>query len=107
RARCPVRALLLLGMAGALRRSELVALDVEDLVFTEDGLDVHIRRSKTDQEGQGMTIAVPRGQNLMPVDAVQAWIASAGLGNGPLFRSVNKAGRVLDGRLSDRSVANI
>src|SRR5690606_32752966 len=76
---CRDRALLLLGMAGALRRSELVALDIEDLAFTDNGLDVIIRRSKTDQEGQGTTIAVPHGQNLMPVEAVRAWISAADL----------------------------
>src|SRR6516225_6764582 len=55
------RALLLLGFGGAFRRSELVALDVADIEFTDDGLRVTIRRSKTDQEGHGATIAVIRG----------------------------------------------
>ncbi len=58
------RALLSLGFAGAFRRSELVALQAEDLVETPDGLRVRIRRSKTDQEGQGAEVAIPRGYRL-------------------------------------------
>lgn len=79
------RALLLLGMAGALRRSELVALDITDLSETAHGLDVRIRRSKSDQEGQGHTIAIPQGESLKPVQAVRDWIARAGIAEGPLF----------------------
>ena len=101
------RALLLLGMAGAFRRSELIGLDVEDLTFTEKGMDVTIRRSKTDQEGQGHLVAIPAGECLKPVAAVKAWLEAAGITSGPLFRPVNKAGRAGDERLSDRSVANI
>lgn len=61
------RALLALGFAGAFRRSELLALRVEDLTETKDGLRVLIRRSKTDQEGEGQEIAIPRGSRLRPV----------------------------------------
>ena len=96
------RALLLLGMAGAFRRSELIGLDVEDLTFTEKGMDVTIRRSKTDQEGQGHLVAIPAGESLKPVAAVKAWLEAAGIDSGPLFRAVNKAGRVGDERLSDK-----
>jgi hypothetical protein len=63
------RALLLLGFAGAFRRSELVALDVADLEETDDGYKVIIRRSKTDQEGHGATIAIVRGSAACPVKA--------------------------------------
>jgi integrase len=72
------RALLLLGFAGAFRRSELVALDVADLQFCDSGLRAIIRKSKTDQEGQGATIAIARGSVACPVDAVRAWIKAAG-----------------------------
>ena len=68
------RALLLLGFAGAFRRSELVALNIADLEFCDGGLRVSIRKSKTDQEGQGATIAIARGSIACPVDAVRAWI---------------------------------
>jgi len=74
------RALLLLGFAGAFRRSELVALDISDLQFCDAGLRVTIRKSKTDQEGLGATIAITRGSTACPVDAVRAWIKAAGIG---------------------------
>jgi hypothetical protein len=66
------RAILLLGFAGAFRRSELVALDVTDLEFCEGGMRVHIGRSKTDREGAGDTIAIARGSVACPVKAVRA-----------------------------------
>ena len=67
----------MLGFGGAFRRSELVALDVADLVENADGLVVTIRRSKTDQEGQGTTVAVLRGSIACPVAAVSTWLAAA------------------------------
>ena len=57
------RALVLLGFAGAFRRSELVGLDIEDCAFGKDGLTVTLRRSKTDQDGQGRKIGIPYGSN--------------------------------------------
>lgn len=100
------RALMLLGFAAALRRSELVALDVGDLEFRTEGLVVHLARSKTDQEGNGRKIAVPYGRtSLCPVKAVKAWLEVAGISTGPVLRSVNKAGLVSIERLSDQSVA--
>lgn len=101
------RALLLLGFAAALRRSELVALDVADLERTPEGLIVHIRRSKTDQEGEGHQVAVPRGSRLKPIEAVEAWIAAAQLTDGALFRPIAKGGRLCAGRLTPDSVARI
>lgn len=101
------RALLLLGFAGAFRRSELVALDLADLEFGDGGLRVHIRRSKTDQDGQGATIGIALGSVACPVAAVRAWIAVAGIVDGPLFRPVAKGSRVAAARLSADSVANI
>ncbi|WP_394793451.1 tyrosine-type recombinase/integrase [Armatimonas sp.] len=104
---CRDRALLLLGFAGAMRRSELVGLDVADVVETADGLVVTIRRSKTDQEGQGRKIGIPYGSKLAtcPVRSVRAWKARAQVTEGPLFRQVNRHGKVLEGRLGDRTVA--
>jgi integrase len=101
------RALLLLGFAGAFRRAELVALDVENLDFCEGGLRVFIRKSKTDQEGQGATVAIVPGSITCPVAAVRTWIDAAGITAGPLFRSVNKGGSVRSRRLSDRAVAEV
>jgi integrase len=101
------RALLLLGFAGAFRRSELVALDVADLEETEDGFKIIIRRSKTDQEGHGETIAIVRGGATCPVKAVKAWLQAAGISDGPLFRPVAKGGRVGARRLTGKSVCDL
>jgi integrase len=87
------RALLLLGFAGAFRRSELVALDVNDIEETEAGLRVTIRYSKTDQDGQGVTIAIARGDVACPVKALRGWLDGAGIDAGPLFRPINKAAK--------------
>ena len=101
------RALLLLGFAGALRRSELVGLNVADLEIGADGIVLTIRRSKTDQEGAGQIIGIPNGAKLRPVEAVTAWLEVSGIEEGAIFRPVGKSGRLHDARLSDRSVANL
>lgn len=100
-------ALLLAGFAGAFRRSELVALNVEDLEFNRDGLVITIRRSKTDQEGQGRRVGLPYGSRpeTCPVRAIQTWIDFLGQTTGPVFRAVNRHGQVSARRLSDRAVA--
>jgi site-specific recombinase XerD len=101
------RALLLLGFAGAFRRSELVGLDVGDLEAGRAGLVVTLRRSKTDQEGEGRKLGVPYGAHpdTCPVRAVQEWLDATGFREGPLFRSVNRHEQVQPGRLSDKAVA--
>ena len=99
------RALALLGFAGAFRRSELVALDVSDLQETEAGLVVTIRRSKTDQEGQGRMVAIVRGSIACPVQAVRNWLDAAQIDSGPVFRPVAEGGKIMHGRLSDKQVA--
>jgi integrase len=104
------RALILLGFAMAARRSEIVALDVADVRFVEEGLEVTVRRSKTDQEGRGRVVAVHRGARTAtcPVRALRAWLDAAGHTEGPLFRGfAGKGGAGLTGRLSDRDVARI
>jgi site-specific recombinase XerD len=97
------RALLALGFAGAFRRSELCALEVGDLTETKDGL----RRSKTDQEGQGQSVAIPHGRLIRPVEAVQSWLAAAEINAGPLLRPVFKGQRVQPMALTSRSVSLI
>jgi len=103
------RALLLLGFAGAFRRSEVVGLDVADLDFNRDGLTVNLRRSKTDQDGQGRKIGIPYGSNPVtcPVRVVQAWLDQAGVTEGPVFRSVNRHGKLQPFRLGAGNVATI
>jgi site-specific recombinase XerD len=102
------RALLVLGFAGAFRRSELVALDVADVAETAEGLVVTVRRSKTDQEGQGVRVGLPYGSNpaTCPVRALRAWLDAAGIDEGPLFRAVNRHGGV-GARLAAAEVARV
>jgi len=104
------RALLLLGFAAALRRSELVALDVEDLCFdAARGVKLTLRASKTDQQRAGATVAVPyaRARDRCAVRALQAWLQAAGIHRGPLFRRMRRGDRIGAQRLSDQSVALI
>ena len=100
------RALLLLGFTGGFRRSELVALNVEDLEETSAGLIVMIRRSKTDQEGQGRKVGIPPGgdQNTCPILALEQWQTATAIKSGPLFLVMNRHGQVLDRRLSAEAV---
>ncbi|WP_131746818.1 tyrosine-type recombinase/integrase [Frankia sp. Cppng1_Ct_nod] len=103
------RALLLVGFAGCLRRSELVALDVADISETSDGLVLAIRVSKTDQEWAGALVGLAYG-SYRPTCPVRSWIAwreAAGLVDGPAFRAVNRHGAVSSGRLYPGSVARI
>ena len=103
------RALVLLGFAGAFRRSELVGLNVDDCAFGKDGLTVTLRRSKMDQESAGRKIGIPYGSNpeTCPVRSVQEWIELSAIGAGPLFRSINRHGHVQPGRLSGIDVARV
>lgn len=100
------RALLLIGFAGGLRRSELVGLDVADIEFVRQGLVVHLRRSKTDQTGAGRKFGVPHGRTRWcPVAALDAWLAASGIAEGAILRPVDRHGRVQDSRLSGEAVA--
>jgi integrase len=103
------RALLLTGIAGAFRRSELVALDVGDVRFVPEGMLVSIRRSKTDQEGQGATLAIAYGDRpeFCAVRALRSWLEHAEIGDGPIFRRIRAGDRLTPDRLTDRSVALI
>ena len=100
------RALLLIGFAGAFRRSELIALDVEDVERHPEGLLITIRRSKTDQQGRGRLLGIPHGTqpDTCPVRAYDDWLHASGIGNGALFRGVSTQGKLLT-RLSDKGVA--
>jgi integrase len=102
------KAILLLGFSGAFRRSELVAVQVEDLRIDLSGLTVLIRHSKTDQEGAGMTKTIPtlRNSDLCPVQALRAWMDAAGISSGPVFRSIDRWGHV-HGAMDGREIARI
>jgi integrase len=103
------RALLLIGVAGGFRRSELVALDVADIAETKEGLELTIRRSKTDQEGAGSVVPVPYGSHpqTCPVRALRAWLALAAITEGPLWREIDRHGNVGTARLHAHSVGGI
>lgn len=101
------RALLLIGFAGALRRSELVGLDYEDISSTADGIFLRIGKSKTDQEGRGHSVPIPNGSRLRPVDALTEWLASTKIVGGPIFRRIRRGERLTTERLTDQSVALI
>ena len=103
------RALFLLGFAGAMRRSELIGLNVEHVTWTEDGMKLLIERSKTDKQGEGAEIAIPRGkaEETCPVAALKDWLALAEITVGPLFRKVNRGGAVESARLSADGVRQI
>ena len=90
------RALLLAGYTGGLRRSELAALTVEDIAWKDEGAVLTLRRSKTDQEGQGRQVAIPRGAHAAtcPVSALQQWLKAGVITAGALFREVDRHGRV-------------
>lgn len=101
------RAVLAIGMAAALRRSELVALTVDDIAIVAEGLRITIARSKTDQEQGGAEVAVPEGNRLQPKARLLDWMAAAGHSNGPLFRRLTRQDTVSDDPMSDRAVARL
>ena len=102
------RAVLLFGLSTALRRSNICAVDIEDLTWVDQGIVVEVRRSKTDQIGEGARVAIPYVEmGACPARAVRAWIDAAAVTSGPLFRGLRKGGIVLPNRLGDREVARI
>jgi integrase len=103
------RAMLLAGFAGALRRSELVALRLEDLRFTEEGVVLTIPKSKTDQEQEGQTVGIPYGTHpeSCPVRALQQWIEASHISAGYLFTAVRRGGEVTARPISSHQLAKI
>jgi len=101
------RALLLLGFAGAFRRSELVGIDREHVEFVPEGVVITLLRSKTDQEGAGRKVAVPYGHHpeTCPVRALTAWLAAAQITSGPVFRRVDRHGNIGVARLTGKAVS--
>jgi integrase len=100
------RALLLIGFPGGFRRSEIVGLDCGDVERVRQGLIVTLRRSKTDQEGAGRKVGIPFGRTRhCPVLALDHWLAVSGIEAGPVFRPVDRHGRVASERLSGEAVS--
>lgn len=108
------RALLLVGFAGALRRSELAQVSLPGpgstairAEFVRQGLEIHLDRSKGDQEGRGAIVAIPFGKKICPVAALQSWITAAGIVSGPVFRGIDRHGNLAAAPMSGKAAANI
>lgn len=102
------RAMLLVGFASAMRRSELVGVRIEHLTFSPAGLEIELPVSKTDQEKHGRTIVIPRANGShCPVAALMRWLQTAGIKTGYVFRSVNRYGGIAKQGLTPQSVALI
>lgn len=102
------RALLLIGFAGAFRRAELVAIQYEDITEVDEGIEVLLRRSKTDQEGMGRTVFIPRAKGARcPVAAIEQWSAVSAIDSGYVFRRVTRHDTVGSRPLTGQSVALI
>ena len=103
------RSIILIGFSGGFRRNEIVSLNYEDLDFVEEGLKINLRRSKTDQFGEGSVKGLPYFENSQycPVVSVRKWIEISKINSGPLFRRFTKGSKLSDNRLSDQTVALI
>jgi integrase len=103
------RALFLVGFAGALRRSELVGLELDDVEWTSAGMILLLRRWKTDKEGRGAEIAIAAGthQATCPVKALKQWIKAAAIRTGPVFRKIHASGSVLRRHMTPDAVRQI
>jgi len=103
------RSIILIGFSGGFRRNEIVSLDYEDLDFVKEGLKINLRRSKTDQFGEGVVKGLPYFDNLKycPVLSVKKWIEVSNIKSGPLFRRFSKGSKLTKNRLTDQTVALI
>ncbi len=101
------KTIILIGFAGGFRRAELVAIDYEDLEFVSEGVKIIIRRSKTDQFGEGMIKGLPyfSNQTYCPVLNLKKWLDISNIKAGPIFRKFNKGFSLSNKRLTDQSVA--
>ncbi len=101
------RSIILVGFSGGFRRNEIVSLDYDDLEFVSEGLKINLKRSKTDQFGQGSLKGLPYFENsrFCPVVSLQKWIKISNISSGPLFRRFKKGSNLSENRLTDQSVA--
>jgi len=101
------RSIILVGFSGGFRRNEIVSLDYDDLDFVEEGLKIQIRRSKTDQFGEGSVKALPYfdSSKYCPVISLKNWIEISKIESGPLFRRFVKGSKLSKNRLTDQTVA--
>ena len=103
------KSIILIGFSGGFRRNEIVSLDIEDLEFVFEGLKITVRKSKTDQFGEGFIKGIPKFENDLycPVTNVRRWLNISKIKQGPLFRRVSKSSKISNNRLTDQTVALI
>jgi len=101
------RSIILIGFSGGFRRNEIVSLDYEDLDFVTEGLKINLRRSKTDQFGEGFKKALPYFDNnqYCPVVSLRKWLEVSKIASGPVFRRFTKGSKLSNSRLTDQTVA--
>ena len=101
------RSIILMGFSGGFRRNEIVSLDYDDLDFVNEGLKISIKRSKTDQFGEGSVKGLPYFDNTQycPVLSLKNWIEISRIRSGPLFRRFSKGTKLSEKRLTDQTVA--
>ena len=101
------RSIILIGFSGGFRRNEIVSLDYDDLDFVPEGLKISLRRSKTDQFGEGFTKALPYfdSSQYCPVMSLKRWIEISKIASGPVFRRFSKGSKLSNNRLTDQTVA--
>ncbi len=103
------KSIILIGFGGGFRRSELTSIDNEDLEFVPEGLKITIKKSKTDQFGEGMIKGLPYFNNEIycPVRNLKKWLEISKINSGPVFRRFSRGLRLTDNRLTDQSVVLI
>src|SRR5210317_1427147 len=101
------RSIILMGFSGGFRRNEIVSLDCDDLDFVAEGLKINLKRSKTDQFGEGSVKGLPYFDNTQycPVLSLKNWIEASKISSGPLFRRFSKGSKLTQNRLTDQTVA--
>jgi site-specific recombinase XerD len=101
------RSIILIGFSGGFRRNEIVSLDYDDLDFVPEGLKITLKRSKTDQFGEGTLKGLPYfdSSQYCPVLSLKKWIETSNIKSGPLFRRFSKGSKLTDYRLTDQTVA--
>ena len=101
------RSIILIGFSGGFRRNEIISLDYDDLDFVSEGLKINLRRSKTDQFGEGSVKGLPYFDNTQycPVLSLKNWIEVSNISSGPLFRRFSKGSKLSEIRLTDQTVA--
>ena len=103
------RTLILVGFSGGFRRTEIVSIDHEDIDFVEEGLKIYLKRSKTDQFGEGLVKGIPyfNNEKYCPVTSLKNWVNLSKIKTGPIFRRFVKGSILTDHRLTDQSVVLI